>query len=186
MSEAEHNDYPKWIKAIFNQQNPCSKCKRELGIEDIVAIGLYDPGEISDSAVGPQTGFDTRCPDCGHLLRYTFDVPLPSLFRAINEFYNLISLYRMDGMRQTTVILPSPNCKKNGIPDHNPAFGLHESRIKRIRRDPALQAMPTDKEVQVFSNKLRRASFKRDSKSFKQFMKELRVDLDTPEEGGES
>jgi len=186
MSEAENNGYPAWIKSVFKEKNTCGRCGCMIGIEDIVSIGLYTPNEIADSAVGPQPSFDTRCPDCGHLLRYSFDIDLPLLFDGISEFSDLITKYRMDETRKTWVVLPSPNYKKRGVPKHNPEFGLHEARIKRVRRNPALQQMPTDKEVQVFLNKLERASFKRSSKGFKRFMAELRVDLDAPEKGGKS
>lgn len=186
MSEADNNKYPSWIKAVFIKQNNCVKCNCKIGIEDIVSIGLYTPNEISDMAVGPQVGLDMGCQDCGNLLRYTFDIPLPSLFEGIDAFYDLIAEHRMDSEHSGWVRLPSPNHKPKGVPKHNPKFGLHEARIKRVRRDPAVQEMPTDKEVQVFLNKLKRASFKRSSKTFKRFMAELRVDLDTHGRGGKS
>ena len=187
MSEEYENNYPTWITAMFDPPRRCSKCDGTLKIDQIVAVGLYTPNEVSDTAAGPMAGIEVRCDDCGQLLRITSDVDVDDIAAGTKAFYHLILEHRMDTEHKVWVRLPSPNfIEKNKVPKHNDAFGLREGRIKRVRRDAALQQMPSDKEVQVFLNKLRRTSFKRDSKSFKRFMTELCVDLDLPDKGGKS
>lgn len=66
-------------------------------------------------------------------------------------------------------------------PNLTPAEKRQEA-IRR-RRKVELKHPPGDKEVQSFLNQLKRTSFKRSSKGFREFMKQMGVDLDaSPEE----
>ena len=181
-------EFPPWIAGMLGRHSECTQCKTPLSSEDVISIGLYCPTSISVDVIGPRGGFDIRCPQCDHIMRYSLDVPLTDVVMAINSFYELI-LGRMDETPEPMwAMLPSPNLKKNKYetPAHNPEFGLEEGRIRRTRKDPKLQQMPSGKEVQAFLKRLDKTSFKFWSKSYKKFMDDLRVEFHPPKKGGES
>jgi hypothetical protein len=157
--------YPQWVEQIC--RTPC-ECHGLPSADDIVAIGVAKPGTGAEH-MGPMAMVMVICPKCGELMNITVREPLKSVIAAMRQLVEVIDEVGRNTPPPFNLPLPQPQptgddagaAAKNPVP-------LRPS----LRKDqPATP--PTQREIQSFLHRLRTTSFKRGTKGFTEWMKDL-------------
>jgi hypothetical protein len=163
--------YPKWVEEIC--RTPC-ECHGLPGIDDIVAIGVARPGKGAEF-MGPMAMVMVVCPSCGQLMNITVREPLKSVIAAMRQLVEVIDEVGRKTPPSFNLPRPKPQQTSEGA-------GANASEARRplrpsLRKDqPATP--PTQREIQSFLRRLRTVSFKRGTKGFTEWLRDLGADDD--------
>ncbi len=176
--------YPRWVHDAADGQVICPECDRMIQLDGIRAIGVQYPETKQVHDRRPVAFVMTYCEDCDGRISLVAQVDKSQMLSAVETLYDYIEAQRP----YTEVASPFAAKPHNAIPKSGERWPAAVAWAKRRRRQLAQLAQPpTDKETQVFLNRLKRTSFKRSSKSFEEFMWLMGIDIRTPNtEQGES
>ncbi|MEM6392781.1 MAG: hypothetical protein AAF797_08430 [Planctomycetota bacterium] len=179
--------YPKWVRDIVDAKIRCPKCNRLIETLDIRGIGVQFPENNQVHDRSPVAQITTQCRTCFHQTRLLMHVEKIPLLSAVETLFDYIEADR-SFTEAASPFLPSPNIKPPKAEGDNPveivpgqtklAAKAFEERRRRAER--RLKEMPTDREVRAFLNKLKKTSTKRSTKSYRQFMWNLGIDIVWP------
>jgi hypothetical protein len=169
--------YPKWIAKVTRLA--CADCRYCTSFHDIVAIGVSRPSK-QEAYIGPLAMLILICPGCGRQMQVTLREPIESVILAMRELVRLAD--------ETGRNTPPPfNSGKPKTDSANPTAmkavdGTGPLRPSRRANQP--DAPPTQQEIQAFLRRLRTTSFKRGTKGFTDWMKDLGADSGAADDGG--
>lgn len=161
--------YPKWVEEIC--RTPC-ECHGVPGIDNIIAIGVARPAHGAEF-MGPMAMVMVVCPGCGELMNITVREPLKSVIAAMRQLVEVID--EVGGNTPPPINLPRPKPQPTADDGGDNATG----RLRPSLRKDQPATPPTQREVQGFLRRLRATSFKRGSKGFTDWLK----DLGAPDDG---
>jgi hypothetical protein len=156
--------YPTWLTNLFIN-NTCPECHEVLTVDDIVAIGARRPEQFEAHLREAMTMILVRCHHCRVMINFSTRCLRAGLVDAVHELCDRI---------ESADITASPLF---GSDAQQPSSDPTDCAPVRpsIRRDHP-DTPPTQAEVRAFLDRLRRASFKRGSKGFRNWMKGFRDD----------
>ncbi len=191
MSQTPQPDYPKWVHDAMNNGITCRKCQRLIELLDIQMIGVQYPSANQIYDLRPRAYIITECRKCFQKTGIEMTAPKPLLLSAVEALFDHIESER-PRTEKSSPFLPSPNYPPPKGPGDVPGEPIPENQSpaalawqdRRRRNRKKLAREPNDREVKAFLRALNATSFKRSSKSFRAFMKQLGIDIDWPEKGG--
>ena len=176
--------YPKWMQKML-YCNPCRGCRIRLDAQNVQAVGIRYPEEFEAWKAEPVLFISLGCPYCGQVLNLLARQPLAKALDAVAAFGHVIEQQcqgkepplKIQGL--TTAKPPPPP------PTPAPPTTADADRLRPSRRSNQPVTPPTQAEIRAFLNRLRKTSFRRGTKGFKTWMKEMGADPDKPADGGE-
>lgn len=168
--------YPQWVEEIC--RTPCAECHAVPALCDIIAIGSARPSK-REAYLGPLAMLLVACPGCGGRMYITVREPIDTVILAMREFVRLAD----EAGRNTPPPLNFSKPKSNA---GSATLGADSSgKLRPSRRKNQPDTPPTQQEIQAFLRRLRKTSFKRRSKGFTTWMKDIGagddLEVDTPD-----
>jgi hypothetical protein len=155
--------YPKWVEEV--SRTPCAECHGVPTTADIIAVGTARPSK-QEAYLGPLAMLLVDCPNCGGRMYITLREPIQSVIRAMREFVRIAD----EAGRKT----PPPFNFGTKARDAAAAVTRDGSGpLRPSRRKNQPDTPPTQREIQAFLHRLRKTSFKRGSKGFRNWMKDI-------------
>lgn len=155
--------YPKWVQEICT--TPCTGCRATPALDDIIAVGAARPAK-QEAYLGPLAMLLVVCPNCGGRMYITLREPIQSVIRAMREFARIAD----EAGRNT----PPPFNFGTKARDASAAVTRDGTGpLRPSRRENQPDTPPTQQEIQAFLRRLRKTSFKRGSKGFTNWMKDI-------------
>ena len=177
--------YPKWMQKML-YCNPCRGCRIRLDAQNVQAVGIRYPEEFEAWKAEPILCITLACPYCGQALNLLSREPLQKVLDAVTAFARVIE-QQCQG-KEPPLKIPGLTTPTPAAPPPTPAPPATSSgdadRLRPSRRGNQPVTPPTQAEIRAFLNRLRRTSFKRGSKGFKTWMKDIGADPDKPVDGG--
>lgn len=162
--------YPNWVEEV--SRTPCGRCHRIPTPTDIIAVGAARPNAI-EAYVGPLAMILVLCPRCGERMCITLREPVESVVEALREFVHVTA----EESKKVKPPIHFPRSKPRGA--DNPAITKTNDGVGPLRpsrREGQPDTPPTQREIQLFLSRLRKTSFKRGSKGFTDWMKDMGAD----------
>lgn len=162
--------FPDFMQDMVNLME-CGHCDAPQTIADIRVVGIRRPEEFEAFRGEPVFIIITGCPQCGQWTNHTMRRSRAQSIAGCNSFIDLIE-------KECKGKKPPINIPGLGKKSARSSAGESESsqRPRPSRRLNQPQTPPTQQEIQQFLGRLRRTSFKRSSKGFTNWMKELGSD----------
>ncbi len=155
---------PRWISNML--KGGCPNCDGKLSINDVESIGVQRP---SSHDKYPLAIIVVDCPSCDQMIRFLDPQPAAPLFRAVSVFYEQFRKFARNGSNKKLQPPSNPDQFCTGGPVD--LFDtLVPSRSEKHPRKPI-----TDEEVESFRKLLQDTSFRRESKSWQDFLSRLDI-----------
>jgi hypothetical protein len=161
--------YPKWVEEV--SRTPCGECHASPTIADIVAIGTARPAK-REAYLGPLARVLIACPGCGGQMYITLREPIASVILAMREFVRLADETGRNTPPPFNFSKPKTDLGGEAATDVSEGCGA----LRPSRRTNQPDTPPTQQEIQLFLRRLKNVSFKRTSKGFNNWMRDMRAD----------
>jgi hypothetical protein len=176
--------YPPWMNEMFRCL-PCSGCGSRLASDDIEIVGVRRPEEWEAWLAQPIFVISLICRNCGQVTNALHRQPLGEVVNGVTAFVRDIE--RDCQGKEPLVKIPGlTTAKPAGSPSSPaptpPAPTEPPDHVRPSRRRNQPVKPPTPAEIRAFLNRMRKTSFKRGSKGFKNWMKNIGADPDKPVE----
>lgn len=179
--------YPDWVRGMF-QNNPCVKCRAELSLADIEAIGVRRPMDNEAHLPLPWGLVIATCRHCGQYMHFVMRCPIEPVVDAVRELFWRIETGPADSAANPLPGLdagqPPAGNRASGKPAFDAAEWSEQPVRPSIRRDQPLTP-PTEEEIRHFLNRLRKTSFRRKSKGYAKWIRRFDSDRNGPPTGGD-
>lgn len=153
--------YPDWLTILFRHGGcNCTQCRGAIGVAEIRFIGVRRPDP--QTIVRPQAFFLTRCPLCGHRTEYTVDASLEGISEAVEALFHDIE----EGPPATDLPFTLPSMRAPPKPVDPTPEPVKSDAVRPSRRPNQPLTPPTDAEITQFLARLKKTSFKTNSKGF--------------------
>lgn len=150
--------YPKWIQRDFDRGFRCMNCRGHLTTADIRMVGVRCPHPWSSKPLGM---YLTLCPLCGHRTEYASDEP--NVLDITNAIIAKSSQFERSPPAEKPVFtFDSPETEPP--PEQEPT--ATPARVRPSRRPSQPLGPPTKAEIKRFLERLKKTSFKTNSKGF--------------------
>ncbi len=183
---------PFWMISVLTGR-PCPTCQRPVELDDIIGVAVRLGGNGDPSArptVGPITYIITQC-GCGATHTWLATVEQKKVKAGVECIFKLAAAARAERLRDAGDETCDGNCagETRGSPsasdDEKGATAPRRPRRRPPMLAPSKGACPKapllQPEVDWFLKQLRMTSFRRDTLSFRNFMKRLGYRLPPPE-----
>ena len=157
------------------------------------AVGIRHPEEFEAWKAEPVFFISLGCPYCGRVTNLLTRQPLSKVLDGVTAFAQVIE-QQCQG-KEPPLKIPGLTTPKPPAPPPAPAPPLAPATagasdptapLRPSRRSNQPVTPPTQAEIRAFLNRLRKTSFKRGTKGFKTWMKDIGADPDKPVDPGES
>jgi hypothetical protein len=169
--------FPEFMNDILGQAR-CGHCNAPQTIADIRVVGVRPPEEFEAFRGEPVFIIIMGCKNCGQWTNHTIRRSRADSIEGVVSFIKLIEA-ECEG-KTPPINIPGLEKKLNPPPAPIPPQRTAEARPRPSIRDDQPDTPPTQREIQFFLQRLRKTSFKRSSKGFKDWMKGFGVDDDAP------
>ena len=197
---------PDWMRNVFQNGNRlCTNCEGDLRLDHLNTVEVYCPRFNGEIDFRPRLGLEAICHRCEFSIRITVKRDLTDLLHGVESFYQYAEqkkaqqgdLSRPHAPSKTPEIPLDDNAEQaDGVDVERTAWDMasrldgyfdgdnNESPIearfrkRRRRRYEDLSKPISEPEVEGFVTRVNRTSFKRSTKSFREFMRRLGIDID--------
>jgi hypothetical protein len=172
--------YPKWMQEML-YCNPCTGCRIRLDAQNVQAVGIRQPEEFEAWKAEPVFFVSLACPYCGQVVNLLSRQPLTKSLDGIEAFGRVVE-QQCQG-KEPPLEIPGFTTPTSPPTPTAPADG-DTDQLRPSRRSNQPVTPPTQAEIRAFLNRLRKTSFKRGSKGFKTWMKDIGADAENPADDG--
>jgi hypothetical protein len=158
--------YPKWIAKAARLA--CAECRYCTSFHDIVAIGMSRPSK-QEAYIGPLAMLILICPGCGRRIEVTLREPIETVILAMRELVRLADEIGRNTPPPFSFSKPKSHADGPTVTKSSDDSGP----LRPSRREDQPDTPPTQQEIQLFLRRLRKTSFKRGSKGFADWMKDM-------------
>lgn len=168
--------YPDWITRSIDTHY-CHICSTKLSVDYIDQLGIAWPGESEKSKRGPWVRLIVICPACNHPHCFRYRRRLPDIIDAISLLFQIIELEAPAGNIPNLFDKCKYDDDDSDIVKRNPE--LESELLERFHsKNPSKKrSMPktpiTDEEFRIFLNILERTSIRRNTKSWRLFVRRI-------------
>src|ERR1700678_2224874 len=156
--------YPLWITNLFFK-NPCVECRKDVTIDDIVAIGVCRPEPYEAHLREANAVIRARCKHCDHVQNYITRFPKPLMGEAIEALIEEIE----NAPTAKPLLGPGSVAPENtrDKPTKNEKPPGQSAKVRPSIRVNQKTGPITDAEVKAMLKALNRLSLKTNSETFK-------------------
>lgn len=175
--------FPNYMNDML-RQTCCGHCEAPQSIEDIRVVGVRRPEEFEAFYAEPVFIIITGCKNCGQWTNHTMRRSRADAIAGISSFIDLIERKCQDkkppinipGLGKkpasTSEVSASPPSAQNPVDESHPRPSVRHNQPT---------TPPTQREIQHFLHRLRKTSFRRGTKGFSKWMKDIGADTDEQE-----
>jgi hypothetical protein len=149
----------------------CGHCNEPQTIADIQIVGVRRPEDFEAFHAEPVFVMVMSCTACGQWTNHAMRRPGGDATDAIVKFIVLIK-QECQG-KKPALPLPGLGKKRSDASEEMPPQSREHSPLRPSIRDDHPVTPPTQREIQLFLNRLRKTSFRRRSKGFSNWLKDL-------------
>lgn len=172
--------YPTWIYKVFECEIICHKCRHRMKVDEMASIGVCHPRAADAGLRVPQAQIQMICKLCHRHAFIFISIDQEKLMHAITAHFKQASEVERPDPEVERDSFDFGDVDSDELQGCDPETCEASDPFKRsglFRKLNAHNDMPTKREIQRFLRKLKTTSFRRNTKSFKAFMRRLGIDV---------